>query len=315
MGKPSMVRAAPARYSVDSRPLVSVGLPTHNRRAAMSHAAASVLSQDWDELELVISDNASTDGTDEECVQLACSDSRVRWFRQERNVGPTENFRFVLREARGRYFMWLGDDDWLEEPSLVGTLAERLAASNQVATVAAAVRFYSGGAFLRDGQPINLLAERGLQRAREYFRSVADNSAFYGLMRRDDALACGLDRRIGNDWLVVASLALLGKVVTLETLHLARELTWGSDGFERIAAADGLSPHVGRWPHLSLCASIFSAIVWKWPVFRRLPLPARVWLAVTSQATVLRRFVVEPTARRARAVVRSPRRWLHRSGS
>ncbi len=295
-----------------TQPLVSVGLPTYNRHLELTRAAESVLAQSWPHLELVISDNASEDGTDQVCARLARTDPRVRYVRQSRNRGPTENFWAALHEARGQFFMWLGDDDWLEDRNFIATLVDPLAVDPDYAIVAGLVKYYRNGRFLREGQRINLLAKSGRQRVRDYFRQVTDNGTFYGLMRRADALTCGLDRRIGNDWLFVASLALLGKVLTLESIHLARESTWDETSFARIAAADALSPRVVRWPHLSLCASVFSAIAWGWPRFRTLPLPSRVRLALVSQGAIFRRFIGVPLAGRigavaARALGRSQR--------
>jgi glycosyltransferase involved in cell wall biosynthesis len=61
---------------------------------------------------LVISDNASDDGTEEICRQFACSDARVRYHRQPRDIGLVASFNTVLQLAHGPYFKW-GDDDWL----------------------------------------------------------------------------------------------------------------------------------------------------------------------------------------------------------
>jgi len=70
---------------------VSIGIPTYNRAAGLERAVASVLGQTHRELELVISDNASTDNTPELCARLSASDARVRFLRQPFNRGPTAN--------------------------------------------------------------------------------------------------------------------------------------------------------------------------------------------------------------------------------
>ena len=77
------------------------------------------------DLELVISDNASDDGTEEICRQFARSDSRVRYHRQPQNIGLVANFNTVLHLARGPYFKWMGDDDWLT-PTYVSRCVEVL---------------------------------------------------------------------------------------------------------------------------------------------------------------------------------------------
>lgn len=93
------------------RPRVSFGLPVYNGERYLAEAIASVLCQDEHDLELVISDNASTDRTPEICERAARSDPRVRYVRHEVNRGGAWNFRHVLDLARGEYFTWICADD------------------------------------------------------------------------------------------------------------------------------------------------------------------------------------------------------------
>ena len=94
-------------------PLVSIGLPVRNGERYLGEAVRSVLDQEYGRLELVISDNASDDGTEEICREFARSDARVRYHRQSQNIGLVANFNAVLHLATGTYFKWMGDDDWL----------------------------------------------------------------------------------------------------------------------------------------------------------------------------------------------------------
>src|SRR5436190_2523908 len=95
-------------------PLVSICIPTYNRSLSLVRAVGSALAQDYDKLEIVISDNASTDETGNVCVELCKKDTRIRYIRQPKNLGMTENFRRALGASHGAYFMWLSDDDWLD---------------------------------------------------------------------------------------------------------------------------------------------------------------------------------------------------------
>ncbi|MGH4023621.1 MAG: glycosyltransferase family 2 protein [Pseudonocardiaceae bacterium] len=104
-------------------PLVSICLPVRNGEEFLAEAAESVLAQDYERLELVVSDNASDDGTEEICRELARSDRRVRYHRQPRNIGLLNNFSEAQRLARGEFFKWIGDDDWLAPAYLSRCLA------------------------------------------------------------------------------------------------------------------------------------------------------------------------------------------------
>jgi glycosyltransferase involved in cell wall biosynthesis len=99
---------------LNSDPLVSVGLPVRNAGERVAGVVRSVLAQDHDPIELVISDNASTDDTEQVCRELARSDSRIAYHRQPQNIGLLNNFIQVMRLANGRFFRWIGDDDRLE---------------------------------------------------------------------------------------------------------------------------------------------------------------------------------------------------------
>lgn len=102
--------------------LVSIGIPVRNAADRLENAVRSALAQDYADIEVVISDNASTDGTEELCRELARADSRLSYHRQERNLGAVGNFKEVIRVARGQYFRWLGDDDFIEPDNISRSL-------------------------------------------------------------------------------------------------------------------------------------------------------------------------------------------------
>ncbi|MEF2232201.1 MAG: glycosyltransferase family 2 protein [Pseudodesulfovibrio sp.] len=108
-----------------SVPRVSIGMPVHNGAARMRRAVDSLLAQDFKDFELVISDNASTDGTWEICREYAARDPRVRISRNAENQGIMSNFKKVLALSEGEYFMWAAIDDlWL--PSFLTRLVADL---------------------------------------------------------------------------------------------------------------------------------------------------------------------------------------------
>ena len=103
--------------------MVSVGLPVYNGQKYLAVAIGSVLAQTFPDFELVISDNASTDATQEICKAYAARDARIRYIRQPLNRGAGFNYNFVFHESRGRYFKWLAHDDWLAPDNLKASVA------------------------------------------------------------------------------------------------------------------------------------------------------------------------------------------------
>lgn len=92
-------------------PVVSIGMPVYNGEPFIREALDSLLDQTFTNFELIISDNASTDGTEAICREYASKDERIRYVRQTENRGALANFQFVLDEAVGEYFMWAAHDD------------------------------------------------------------------------------------------------------------------------------------------------------------------------------------------------------------
>jgi hypothetical protein len=111
----------------ERRPRVSVGLPVYNGEAFLAQAIESILGQTFEDLELVISDNGSADGTSAICSHYAARDPRVRVERQAHNRGAAWNFNRVFELARGELFKWAAHDD-LVAPDFLARCAAVLAA-------------------------------------------------------------------------------------------------------------------------------------------------------------------------------------------
>jgi glycosyltransferase involved in cell wall biosynthesis len=93
-------------------PKVSIGLPVYNGEKTIEKAIKSLLAQTFKDFELIISDNASDDQTQNICQRLALLDERIYYVRQSKNIGIYKNFNFLISIAKGKYFMWAADDDW-----------------------------------------------------------------------------------------------------------------------------------------------------------------------------------------------------------
>ena len=105
-------------------PLVSIGLPVFNGEAGLARCLDSLLKQDYSNLEIVISDNGSTDSTPLISQRYCLADSRVKYFRAERNLGAPWNFNRAFELSSGKYFAWAAHDDE-REPSFVSACVER----------------------------------------------------------------------------------------------------------------------------------------------------------------------------------------------
>ncbi|MGW2154821.1 glycosyltransferase family 2 protein [Nonomuraea sp. NPDC001699] len=193
--------------------LVSIGMPVRNGADHLEAAVRSVLAQEHAEIEVVISDNASTDDTEELCRLLAKEDSRIVYHRQERDLHVVDNFEEVLRRSRGRFFRWMGDDDRLE-PTYVSRALEPFQDDERLILVTTEVTYtwldgtvheprYLGTGLLSD-DPVDRLEELCEVWAAQHLRL----DPLYGLMRRERVAAVPRPRMIREDEVFAARLAL-----------------------------------------------------------------------------------------------------------
>jgi glycosyltransferase involved in cell wall biosynthesis len=223
--------------SVTPQPLVSIGLPVRNGERHLSDAVRSVLDQQYDRLELVISDNASDDGTEEICRQFARSDPRVRYQRQSQNIGLVPNFDAVLHLGRGTYFKWIGDDDRLT-PTYVSRCVEVLdddAALILVTTQQAYVG-PDGAVESASYDATRMRSTRPVERLAEYLRLLTRGhllmDPLYGMMRRDLVAPLPRPVMLYEDEIFAVRLALAGPFG-----HIAEVLSYrGFMPFRRLPA-------------------------------------------------------------------------------
>ncbi|MCE9550577.1 MAG: glycosyltransferase [Betaproteobacteria bacterium] len=115
-----------------NHPLVSVGMPVFNGEKWIRRALDSLLNQDYPNIELIISDNASTDSTSAICSEYVASEKNVRVVSQEHALGIVGNFKAVLHEAKGKYFMWAAvDDSW--DCAFISRLVEKMESNERFA--------------------------------------------------------------------------------------------------------------------------------------------------------------------------------------
>jgi glycosyltransferase involved in cell wall biosynthesis len=268
-------------------PLLSVGIPTYNRAAKLERAVESVLAQTHLNLELVISDNASTDGTRSVCLALAERDPRIRYLRSPVNRGPTANFNVLFSEMRGEYVMVLSDDDWLDPDYLSACLAE-LTRRPELVLACGWARYLRENQVVKRGVRIQLTQTSPSERVLEYLRNVDENGVFYGLMARATLRrAAPLRNVLGNDWLLAAAIAAQGRLATIESSGINRELDGTSGDFPRLVRTLGLPSWQAWVPHLAMAWEVLRDVGWRAPVYRELSPARRARLALAGAWAVI----------------------------
>jgi glycosyltransferase involved in cell wall biosynthesis len=198
-----------------AEPPVSIGLPVRNGERYLGEAARSVLDQDHGQLELVISDNASDDGTEEICRELASTDGRVRYHRHAQDIGLVPNFNSVLHRARGTYFKWMGDDDRLA-PTYVSRCAEVLDDDPELILVTTQQAHVgpTGTVESASYDGTRLRSARPVERFTEWLRLLNESrlllDPLYGMMRRAPVARVPRPIMLFEDQIFAARLTLAG---------------------------------------------------------------------------------------------------------
>lgn len=196
-----------------SAPKVSIGLPVYNGEKFLAQAIESILEQTFIDFELIISDNASTDETARICAEFAARDPRIRFFRQERNLGAAPNHQFTFFEALGEYFKWSAHDD-IMEPTWLERCVEVLDGHPEVQLAfPLSLLIDEDGDVLRKHPAYGgrLMSSRPSERFCDFVCRQNDCIAIFGLTRRSELQTTELiTAREESDRHLLAELALRG---------------------------------------------------------------------------------------------------------
>ncbi len=204
-------------------PAVSIGMPVYNGEKYIREALDSALAQTFEDFELLISDNCSTDMTGEICTEYSNRDPRIKYIRHPENHGGQWNFNFVTQNATGRLLTWLAHDDILESGFLEATVQHMLENPDTVLVASDFEVINQDGITLGYQELENIRGHIGWEkRCIEFFKYPISNVFFciYGLMR---TAACqsvlqSVDKpkmATGSELPILARFAVRGEIVSL----------------------------------------------------------------------------------------------------
>ena len=193
-------------------PRVSIGLPVYNGEEFLEEAILSILSQTYEDFELIISDNASTDRTEEICQKHAAQDARIVYSRNSNNIGVTKNHNLTFSRSRGEYFRFAGYDDRLA-PTFLERLVTELDSHPDATLCYSATVLIDGWGNETD---IRCSTEgtgaTAVERFREALFTRYPGEPLYGLIRADDLRQTALHRGYtGSDYTLMCELAIRGR--------------------------------------------------------------------------------------------------------
>lgn len=270
-------------------PVVSIAIPAYNCERYIAQSIESLLGQSYGDFELVISDNASTDGTEGVCRRYEAQDARVRYVRRSENIGGPGNFRYVFSLCSGKYHKWsTADDHW--HPEFLREAVAVLDARPDVVLCYPKTRLIDAdGNKIEDyDDNLELDSESPRQRFRDLYNRIGLCNAHLGLLRRDAMLKTKLIAgHQASDVEFLAEMALIGKFHVLPDVRFYRRFHAASSSWARgdkkhqsayyAPNGKGMSS-VGTWKRLAFQLGLIA----------RSPVPAADKLALSMD--ILRRM-------------------------
>lgn len=254
---------------------LTVGLPVYNMEGTVGETLDALLGQTYGDFKLLISDNASTDGTAEIIAGYAARDRRIRVVRQPFNRGAGDNFWYVLMEATTPLFTWFAGDDLCAPTFLERTRAELLSHPD---AIICGTDICVIDEFGRPDRIVPGLDTTGLTADRRAHALLRTHGWFatYGVARRERLLGAGRSQdRFGGDVIQTADWILRGDIACVrEPLFLFRHRTGGKDAATYQASIAPGTPHAKR-PNTEMLAGVVD-------VFRRSALPAEIICDATA---------------------------------
>jgi glycosyltransferase involved in cell wall biosynthesis len=215
-----------------AKPMISIGVPVYNGENYLAATLDSILAQSFSDFELIISDNASSDGTEDLCRNYQARDTRIRYSRNSRNLGAAKNHNRVFELSSGKYFKWASHDDMLA-PNFLSQCVSVLEQDPSV--VLCHSKMTSIDDFDKRTVPLQESATRSASNSpSERFGAVILHDRLcadiYGLIRSDALRKTPLIAPyVGSDRPLRAELALLGRFYEVpEYLFFLRDHAWRS---------------------------------------------------------------------------------------
>jgi glycosyltransferase involved in cell wall biosynthesis len=294
-------------------PRVSIGLPVYNGERFLAEAVTSLLRQSLGDLEVILADNASTDGTLAICRRFAEADPRVRVLSSDVNLGAAWNFNRCLEAAHGGYFKWAAHDD-LYDPRYLAACVDVLDREPDVAlcyTQATEIDDDGNELFCRG--PVNVADLPGpVERYRAILFDEVYCYAIFGVVRTSVLRSTrGIEPYSASDRALLAELALHGRLVELaepyflHREHSGRSMHAYTDDRERMAWFDPRLDGRRTMPQWRLGQGYVAGLRRARRAGARLPVRAS-WATLGEWAVANRRSLSRQLARRALLPLRRP---------
>jgi len=272
-------------------PLVSVGIPTFNRADLLVKCLNSVLQQSYENIEVIVSDNMSSDSTPDVCLEFMNQDQRVKTYRQTANIGGALNFDYVRRKSKGEYFMLLGDDDWIDT-ELIQSCVQFLEENPDHIAAGGETYYYRENDVKFKGVSLSIQSDNASERTINVIAEVIDGGTFHALYRAKPANKIPYLKAWGIDYFFLCEAAFRGKITTLPDVAYHRIDNSNRRSIKELLHEEGIGDGQELDPYGTIASVLFWRIVVDGSVFKQLGYWDRYSLASDVVNTVNQRWLI-----------------------
>jgi len=208
------------------KPRVSIGMPVYNRDKYVAASIEAHLNQTYGDFELILTDNCSTDRSEEICRDFAAKDSRIKYYRNPSNLGAAGNYRRCFELANGEFFRWTPSDD-LVSLNLLERAVDILDHDPSVFVAYPRTKLIDAeGNITGDfDEHLHLMDEQPSKRWIGVQQKIRLGNLHYGLNRADKFRKTGLMRNYnGGDFPLIAEMSLYGKFYEIQDAFFYRRM-------------------------------------------------------------------------------------------
>jgi len=253
---------------MQNKAILTIGLPVYNGEKYLAEAIESILAQTFTNFNLIVSDNASTDKTEEICASYIKKDARIKYIKNDKNYGAAYNHNKVFEMSSTKYFKWIACDD-IHSPTFIEKCINVLENHSEIVLVyLKSANIGPNGKFLEENC-FNLKGNSDFANKRfDSFINIDHNSnSIFGIIRRSALVKTDLLRNfLSGDRMLLAQLALLGKFYEIpEVLFFWRRhensSTIAYDYYNRTEWWDTKKANSAIFPHWRLFKEYFASVI------------------------------------------------------
>lgn len=271
------------------KPLVSVAITTCERPVTLKQTLLSVVNQTHENIEIFVVDDCSENRKVDLVMQEFTSrDSRIHYFPQATKGRIEENVNFLINKAKGKYFLYLNDDDWIDE-DYIEKCVRFYEKNDDHSIVIGKTKFYKDEKFAFYGKTIEVVSSDPLKRLIEFHDNSlgSANCPNFGLIKTDTVKKVKMKNVLGHDNVWVANLSVYGKIKTLDEVSIHRRLGGSSESLKKSATIHKYSMLGKAFPFISLWFNLVKDILVDSYVLKRFNFLQRISLAINLTLMIL----------------------------